>query len=657
MIRTALLLLMTCAAILTHAAEGRVQIVLDASGSMWGQIDGRSKIEIAREAFDALMQTWPEHAQLGLTAYGHRRKGDCEDIEILFSLGDHQPQQLAKSVQRIKPKGKTPLYHAVLAAAQDLDFKQQKATVILLSDGLETCHDDPCGALKQLTKQALDLKVHVIGFDVSVAEAEQLHCMASATGGSYFSAQDAAQLADVLRNVVVAEVEPITETLGDASIQVPAEVVAGSLFDAAWQGPNNPSDRLVVMKPGAQANDLSFHYAYTTHGTPAKLKAPDQPGDYEVVYLTGQSRTILARAAFKSTPPQVQITAPASVTAGSQFVVEWQGPGNPGETLRIFPVEAEDDPRLSLHYTYANPERDAVLRAPTEVGTYEIRYVSAQSRSALARTTFEVTAAQALIQIPATIHAGEQFEVNWQGPANSGDRIGWPVLNDNRNKLGDQVYVQSGKNPIKLIGPVEPGTYRVQYLNHKREVVAEAPFQVLEANASVNSVIKAKVADEITVVWSGPKAPGDLIEIYGSHEDRYRRFDYVYATPDKQPATLLVPSIVGDYEIRYLHGRSKTPLAAQPLRVQDRTLDWTVPAQAAPSSPIKITLAEPGLQQARVLIMETGKERPKQLAATYASGKSEVTLIAPKAPGTYRVVYQIGKIVKRDLAERSLQVE
>lgn len=31
-------------------AVENVMLVLDASGSMWGQIDGRSKIEIAREA-------------------------------------------------------------------------------------------------------------------------------------------------------------------------------------------------------------------------------------------------------------------------------------------------------------------------------------------------------------------------------------------------------------------------------------------------------------------------------------------------------------------------------------------------------------------------------------------------------------------------------
>ena len=54
---------------------GQSMLVLDASGSMWGQIAGRAKIEIAREAVGSMLATWPASQQLGLMAYGHRSKG------------------------------------------------------------------------------------------------------------------------------------------------------------------------------------------------------------------------------------------------------------------------------------------------------------------------------------------------------------------------------------------------------------------------------------------------------------------------------------------------------------------------------------------------------------------------------------------------------
>ena len=55
-------------------------LVLDESNSMWGQIEGRSKIEIAREAVRSLLQSWSPNADLGLVAYGHNRTSDCSDI-------------------------------------------------------------------------------------------------------------------------------------------------------------------------------------------------------------------------------------------------------------------------------------------------------------------------------------------------------------------------------------------------------------------------------------------------------------------------------------------------------------------------------------------------------------------------------------------------
>ena len=64
-------------------AADRTIIVLDASGSMWGQIDGKPKLEIARETLRTVLQSVPADMELGLMAYGHREKGSCSDIELV----------------------------------------------------------------------------------------------------------------------------------------------------------------------------------------------------------------------------------------------------------------------------------------------------------------------------------------------------------------------------------------------------------------------------------------------------------------------------------------------------------------------------------------------------------------------------------------------
>jgi Ca-activated chloride channel family protein len=67
-------------------------------------------------------------------------------------------------------------------------------TVVLVSDGKETCDPDPCGTVRQLKTSGAKFVAHVIGFDVGADEREQLACIAEAAGGKYYSAANAADL-------------------------------------------------------------------------------------------------------------------------------------------------------------------------------------------------------------------------------------------------------------------------------------------------------------------------------------------------------------------------------------------------------------------------------------------------------------------------------
>ncbi len=127
-----------------EAAPHKTILVLDASGSMWGQLQGEAKITIAQRVVTDLLDRLPDSQQLGLMAYGHRRKGDCSDIELLVAPGADTRDEIAAAVARISPKGKTPLSAAVIQAAEQLKYEEEPATVILVSDGRETCDMDPC---------------------------------------------------------------------------------------------------------------------------------------------------------------------------------------------------------------------------------------------------------------------------------------------------------------------------------------------------------------------------------------------------------------------------------------------------------------------------------------------------------------------------------
>ncbi len=192
------------------SAADQAMIVFDASGSMWGRVDGKEKITIAKDALKQVVGQWNPKTQLGLMAYGHRTKGDCSDIEVLVPIGGFDKQVLLSQVKGISPKGKTPISRSLKQAANSLRYTEDKATVILISDGKETCDADPCATAKELEEQGIDFVTHVIGFNVDKATDAQLSCVAEATGGKYFSAKNAKALNDAMKTVVhtVQKVKP-----------------------------------------------------------------------------------------------------------------------------------------------------------------------------------------------------------------------------------------------------------------------------------------------------------------------------------------------------------------------------------------------------------------------------------------------------------------
>ncbi|MEP0521033.1 MAG: VWA domain-containing protein [Hyphomicrobiales bacterium] len=187
-----------------QSVDDKAIIVFDASGSMWGQIGGKSKIEIARDTLDGVVKEFPPELQLGLIAYGHNRKGDCGDIQTMVEIGPASVTgaRIAQTIRKISPKGKTPLSDAVMLAAETLRYTEDKATVILVTDGIETCNADPCALGNLLEQNGINFTTHVVGFGLSAEEGRQVSCLADNTGGLYLPADNADELADALGKTV-----------------------------------------------------------------------------------------------------------------------------------------------------------------------------------------------------------------------------------------------------------------------------------------------------------------------------------------------------------------------------------------------------------------------------------------------------------------------
>ena len=179
-------------------------IIYDSSNSMWGQINGVAKYEIASQVVSDLMTDWPDEEPIGLLSYGHRQRSSCEDIELLVPPRSGAQQAIVESVRAIRPNGKTPLGRSLEQAIRSTSSRE---TLILLSDGVESCAADPCSIAAQYEARDPGLTIHVVGFGLgSDQDSSQLSCIARNTGGLYQEANSTGELYSVALEIYEATI-------------------------------------------------------------------------------------------------------------------------------------------------------------------------------------------------------------------------------------------------------------------------------------------------------------------------------------------------------------------------------------------------------------------------------------------------------------------
>src|SRR3546814_2059881 len=124
------------------------------------------------------------------------------DIESLVALGPLERDAMIKQIEGLNAIGMTPLTASVKQAIEQLRQTEQSASVVLVSDGLESCGGDPCEAVRAARQSGVDFRLHVVGFDLGDTDTAQLQCMAEAGGGRFFSASNADELAGALGEAV-----------------------------------------------------------------------------------------------------------------------------------------------------------------------------------------------------------------------------------------------------------------------------------------------------------------------------------------------------------------------------------------------------------------------------------------------------------------------
>lgn len=640
-----ILLLAPRAVAQTAAARGETIVILDMSASMWGRIGDKPKLEIARDAVRGMFARFPATSHVGLMAYGHRQAGQCSDIQMLFPPGPVNATAVNSTIDRLTARGKTPLTDAVRQAAAALRNKEQGGTIILVTDGIETCGGDPCALAAELEAANAAFTAHVVGFDLRTpSERARVACIAERTGGLFVPAANAEELARALARTMeprTASTTPVAPPrgIGLRATQGPAgPTVADASFTVLREGEETPvhegSAIRLPLKPGRYIVTATTNLSIGTVTVTVTATAPAEI----VVPLTGA----LPRAAV--TPAQ------GSAQATDTIMVEWTGPNEPDDYLVIAPTTQGQDEPETRHYGWTRDGSPLALRVPATAGTYEVRYVLARAGRPIARAALTVTPVTATLDAPAEIAGGGLVSVQWTGPKAPASWIGIvPVGAAPGDYInGAFVYVEDAATPLSLTAPATPGRYEIRFVEGvDGTVLTTRPLNVTAATATISGPESGMSGGPVTITFSPAQAPqGSFISIIQPGTDASAYIHGSWANVEGEKATIQLPVTPGTYEMRYVlvaPGKAEV-LARQPIIATPPVGSLDAPDVAAVGASISVRFDGPRGRGDYITVVAPGAAGHEY--TTYFSVTGDETagqLTMPTVPGAYELRYVMGQ--------------
>jgi hypothetical protein len=183
----------------TPSGREAVVLIVDQSNSMYEDLNGRQKLTQERAALRSLIAELPDKLPLGMRFFGHRAANadvdaTCADVELVHAVGPPDKVKLRRLIDSGVPRGRTPLARSLREAKSDFSPTLTGGTVVLLTDGEETCGGDPVAAAADLRNGRPPVTVHVLGLTDDDALGRTLSTISDAGGGGYRAASDARSL-------------------------------------------------------------------------------------------------------------------------------------------------------------------------------------------------------------------------------------------------------------------------------------------------------------------------------------------------------------------------------------------------------------------------------------------------------------------------------
>ncbi len=237
--------------------------------SRWGK---ETRIESAKELLAATVDSLKDvpNLEIALRVYGHQSPitatfQDCNDTKLEIPFSPNNFEKVKNRIKSIQAKGTTPIARSLEAAADDFPDKTTRNVIILITDGLEACDNDPCVIAQKLKDKGVSITPSVIGLGLDLSYLEKFNCI-----GQYSEAETKDAFRAVLKNVV-------SKAVLNTTVQI-------NLNDI-YKLPKETNVTMFLYKAGTKELAYTYMHTINKYGNPDTLNI-DPKQSYDLVVNT-----------------------------------------------------------------------------------------------------------------------------------------------------------------------------------------------------------------------------------------------------------------------------------------------------------------------------------------------------------------------------------